>query len=191
MMSQFLDPGSIATGGVTPVVNGVEQRNIGVSASAIQQVKINHNPYAADFSRPGRGRIEILTKPASQEYHGTLNVLFRDQVFNARDAFALTRPATQRRIFEGSLLGPLGGSKRNSFLISVDRRETDSEEVVFAETLAGPTAKMSPIRDAPRRFRPASRISSATPISAPGAPAIFTIRKGTTVWAARCYPKPE
>jgi Carboxypeptidase regulatory-like domain/TonB dependent receptor len=144
MMSQFLDPGSVATGGVTLVVNGMEQRNIGVSASAIQQVKINQNPYAADFSRPGRGRIEILTKPASQEYHGTLNVLFRDQVFNARDAFALTRPATQRRIFEGSLLGPLGGSKRNSFLISVDRRETDSEEVVFAQTLAGPDRQNVP-----------------------------------------------
>ena len=67
MMSQFLDPGSVSTNGVTLVVNGMEQRNIGVSASAIQQVKINQNPYAADFSRPGRGRIEILTKPASQD----------------------------------------------------------------------------------------------------------------------------
>src|SRR3974377_392706 len=98
----------------------MEQRNTGVPAPAIQQVKINQNPYAADFSRPGRGRIEILTKQAEQENPGTFNVLFRAQVFNARDAFALTRPATQRRIFEGSLLGPLGGSKRNSFLISVD-----------------------------------------------------------------------
>jgi len=137
MVSQFLDPGSVATGGVTLVVNGMEQRNIGVTASAIQQVKINQNPYAADFSRPGRGRIEILTKPASQDFHGTFDFLFRDHVFNGRDAFALTKPATQRRIFEGSLLGPLGASKRNSFLISVDRRETDAQSVVFADTLSG------------------------------------------------------
>jgi hypothetical protein len=144
MMSQFLDPGSVSTNGVTLVVNGMEQRNIGVSASAIQQVKINQNPYAADFSRPGRGRIEILTKPASQDFHGTLNVLFRDQVFNARDPFALSRPPTQRRIFEGSLLGPLGASKRNSFLISVDREETDAQSVVFAATLAGPARQNVP-----------------------------------------------
>jgi hypothetical protein len=144
MMSQFLDPGSVSTNGVTLVVNGMEQRNIGVSASAIQQVKINQNPYAADFSRPGRGRIEILTKPASQDFHGTVNVLFRDQVFNARDPFALTRPPSQRRIFEGSLLGPLGASKRNSFLISVDREETDAQSVVFAETLAGPDRQNVP-----------------------------------------------
>src|SRR5437879_3658707 len=49
-MSQFLDPGSIATGGATLIVNGMEQKNIGVSASAIQQVKINQNPYSAEFS---------------------------------------------------------------------------------------------------------------------------------------------
>jgi hypothetical protein len=144
MMSLFLDPGSVATGGVALVVNGMEQRNIGVSASAIQQVKINQNPYAADFSRPGRGRIEILTKPASQDYHGTLNILFRDHVFNARDPFALTKPPTQRRIFEGSLLGPMGSSKKNSFLISVDREETDAQSVVFAETLAGPARQNVP-----------------------------------------------
>jgi hypothetical protein len=144
MVSQFLDPGSVSTNGVTLVVNGMEQRNIGVTASAIQQVKINQNPYAADFSRPGRGRIEILTKPASQDFHGTLNVLFRDQVFNARDPFALTRPPTERRIFEGSLLGPLGASKRNSFLISVDREETDAQSVVFAETLSGPDRQNVP-----------------------------------------------
>src|SRR3977135_4299031 len=70
-MSQFLDAGAIGTGGVTLVVNGMEQRNIGVTASAIQEVKINQNPYSAEFSRPGRGRIEVITKPASQVYHGT------------------------------------------------------------------------------------------------------------------------
>ena len=65
-ISQFLDPGSIGTNGVTLVVNGMEQRNIGVSASAVQQVKINQNPYSAEFQRPGRGRIEVITKPSSQ-----------------------------------------------------------------------------------------------------------------------------
>ncbi len=83
-ISQFLDPGSIGTNGVTLVVNGMEQRNIGVSASAVQQVKINQNPYSAEFQRPGRGRIEVITKPSSQVYHGTLNFLFRDYRLNAR-----------------------------------------------------------------------------------------------------------
>jgi hypothetical protein len=136
-MSQFLDPGSIGTGGVTLVVNGMEQKNIGVSASAIQQVKINQNPYSAEFSRPGRGRIEVLTKPSSQAYHGAFNFLFRDNHLNARDPFAATRPPEQRRIYEGSLIGPLGRSGKNSFLLSVNREEQDLQAIVFAYTPQG------------------------------------------------------
>jgi hypothetical protein len=136
-MSQFLDPGSVAAGGVTLVVNGMEQRNVGVTASAIQQVKINQNPYSAEFSRPGRGRIEVITKPSSQEYHGTFNFLFRDYHLNARDPFSAVRPPEQKRIYEGSLLGPLGHSKKNSFLISVNREEQDLQAVVYAVTLQG------------------------------------------------------
>jgi hypothetical protein len=136
-MSQFLDPGSIATGGVALVVNGMEQKSIGVSASAIQQVKINQNPYSAEFSRPGRGRIEILTKPESQVYHGSLNVLFRDYRMNARDPFAASRPQEQRRIFEGNLVGPLGKSGKNSFLISANREEQDLQAIVFASAPSG------------------------------------------------------
>ena len=136
-MSQFLDAGSIGTGGVTLVVNGMEQRNVGVSASAIQEVKINQNPYSAEFSRPGRGRIEVITKPSSQVYHGAFNFLFRDYHLNARDPFAVERPPEQRRIYEGSLFGPLGHGKKNSFLISVNREEQDLQAVVYALTPQG------------------------------------------------------
>lgn len=136
-ISQFLDPGSIGTNGVTLVVNGMEQRNIGVSASAIQQVKINQNPYSAEFQRPGRGRIEVITKPSSQAFHATLNFLFRDYHLNARDPFAADRAPEQRRIYEGSLMGPLGHTRKNSFLLSFDREEEDLQAVVFAYTPTG------------------------------------------------------
>lgn len=136
-MTQFLDPGSVGTNGVTLVVNGMEQRNIGVSASAIQQVKINQNPYSAEFSRPGRGRIEILTKPGGAVYHGTFNFLFRDSVLNARDPFALSRAPERRRIYEGSLTGPFGRGGRTSFLLTANREEQDQQSVVFADTPGG------------------------------------------------------
>lgn len=136
-MSQFLDAGSVGTSGATLVVNGMEQTNIGVTASAIQEVKINQNPYSAEFSRPGRGRIEVILKPDSPVYHGTANFLFRDSSLDARDPFAAVRPPEQKRIYEASLLGPLGHSKKNSFLISVDREEQDLQSIVFASTLQG------------------------------------------------------
>lgn len=137
-MSRFLDAGSIATGGTTIIVDGVEASRALVSASAIQEVKINQDPYSAEYPRPGRSRIEIITKPGSPDFHGTVNFLFRDSHLNARDPFALTRPPEQRRIFEGSLTGPVGSGGKTSFLISANREEEDLQAVVFADGVTGP-----------------------------------------------------
>jgi hypothetical protein len=136
-MSRFLDPGSVGTNGVSLVVNGMEVNNLGVSPSAIKEIKINQDPYAAEFQRPGRGRIEVITKPGSPEYHGTFNFIFRDAHLNARDPFALTRAPEQRRIYEGVLTGPVLHSKKSSFLISVSRREEDLQSVVYAQGVSG------------------------------------------------------
>jgi hypothetical protein len=136
-MSRFLDPGSVGTNGVTLVVNGMEVNNLGVSPSAIKEIKINQDPYSAEYQRPGRGRIEVTTKPGSPEYHGTFNFIFRDAHLNARDPFAITRPPEQRRIYEGYLSGPIRSSKKTSFLFSVSRKEEDLQSVVVAEGSAG------------------------------------------------------
>jgi outer membrane receptor protein involved in Fe transport len=136
-MSRFLDPSSVGTGGATLVVNGMEVNNLGVSSSAIKEIKINQDPYSAEFQRPGRGRIEVTTKPGSTDYHGTFNFIFRDAHLNARDPFALTRPPEQRRIYEGFLSGPIRHSKKTSFLISINRNDEDLQSVVFAQGLLG------------------------------------------------------
>jgi len=80
-LSRFLDPGAIGAGGPTIVVNGMEVSALRVSASAIQQIKINQDPYSSEFMRPGRGRIDIITKPGGQEYSGAVNLRFRDSAF--------------------------------------------------------------------------------------------------------------
>jgi hypothetical protein len=136
-MSRFLDPGSVGTTGATLVVNGMEVNNLGVSSSAIKEIKINQDPYSAEFQRPGRGRIEVTTKPGSTNYHGTFNFIFRDARFNARDPFAITRPPEQRRIYEGYLSGPIRRSKKTSFLLSLNRNDEDLQSVVFAQGPAG------------------------------------------------------
>ncbi len=136
-LSRFLDAGSVATGGVSLIVDGVEATKAGVSASAIQEIKINNNPYSSEFSRPGRSRIEIITKAGSEQYHGEANFVFRDQHLNGREAFALTRPAEQRRIYEGSLIGPLVNGKTTSFLLTFDHEANDFQAIVYANTPSG------------------------------------------------------
>jgi hypothetical protein len=148
-MSQFLDQSAVGTSGVQTIVNGVEVSSVNVSTSAIQEVRINQNPYSAEYARPGRGGIEIITKEATSDYHGTFNFAFRDSALNARDPFALVRAPEQRRIFEGAIGGPVGQSKTTSFMISWHRLEEDLESIVFAEGLSGPIQESvpSPKRD--------------------------------------------
>ena len=62
-LTPFLDPGSSSAGGITILVDGVEMKGPTVSPSAIAEVRTNSDPYSAEFGRPGRGRIDIITKP--------------------------------------------------------------------------------------------------------------------------------
>ena len=135
-MSRFLDDNAIGTNGVTLVVNGIEANGPGVTASAVQEVRINNNPYSARFSRPGRARLEIITKGGSPEYHGSLNFLFRDSVFDASNAFAVVKPPERRQYYEGSVTGPVGHSKRTSFLLSLDEDVNDQQAIVDPDALA-------------------------------------------------------
>jgi len=135
-MSRFLDDNATGTNGVTLVVNGIEANGPGVTPSAIQEVKINNNPYSARFSRPGRARLELVTKGGTPTYHGSLNFLFRDSVFDASNAFAVVKPPERRQYYEGSVTGPIGHSKHTSFLLALDEDLQDQQAVIDAEAIA-------------------------------------------------------
>ncbi len=137
MLTPFLDQTGVATGGVTIIVDGVEMKGTGVSASAIAEAHINNDPYSAETNRPGRGRIEIITKPGSPQFHGTLNFTFRDAVFDAKNYFAIAKPFEQKRIYEGSITGPLRFDRKTTFLLSGTRQEDNLQSVVHAATQAG------------------------------------------------------
>src|SRR6266702_2588961 len=117
-LTPFLDASSGSSGGVTLIVDGVEMKSVGVSPSSIQEVRINNDPYSSEFTRPGRGRIEITTKPGSQLYHGEADFLIRDATFNAKNRFAVTRPPEARRLFDGHITGPVGHGGHTNFIAS-------------------------------------------------------------------------
>jgi len=136
-LSRFLDAGSLGNGGVTVVVNGMEVAGLNVSASAVSQIRVNQDPYSAEYSRPGRGRIEILTKPGSQKFSGEVNGLVRDSHFNARNALADSKPPERRRITEGFFGGPLGTSGKTSFMLSANDERYDNQAFIYAIGPAG------------------------------------------------------
>ena len=115
-------------------VGGFRERGRIPPKEAIQMIRINANPFAAEFSEPGYARIEIVTKPGSDTFHGGFRLNFNDESLNARNAFATTRAPLQTRTYGGNFSGPLIRS-RWGFFMNLDRREQDENEVINATTL--------------------------------------------------------
>ncbi|ADV83621.1 TonB-dependent receptor [Terriglobus saanensis] len=136
-LTPFLDQTGLATSGVSIVVDGVEMKGTGVSVSAISEVRINSDPYSSETSRPGRGRIEIITKPGTAQLHGSLNFTFRDSVTDAINYFAVSKPFEQKRIYEGSITGPVPIDQHTMFLLSGSRSEDNLQSIVHAVTPSG------------------------------------------------------
>jgi hypothetical protein len=131
-MSTFLDSSVSDTGGTGLMVDGVEANRATVSASAIQEIHINQDPYSAQYYWPGRGQMEIITKSTADHYHGQFNFLFRNSAMNAQNALAPTKPFEQRQNYEGHVTGPIPHWKKTSFLGSFNRVLYDQDSVIFA-----------------------------------------------------------
>ncbi|MGA2219548.1 MAG: carboxypeptidase-like regulatory domain-containing protein, partial [Terracidiphilus sp.] len=131
-MSAFLDQNVGDTGGTGLMVDGVEANRATVSASAVQEIRINQDPYSAQYYYPGRGQMEIVTKSAAEHYHGQFNFLYRNSALNAQNALAPTKPFEQRQNYEGHITGPIWHAQKSSFLASFNRVLYDQDSVISA-----------------------------------------------------------
>jgi hypothetical protein len=131
-MSTFLDSSVSDTAGTGLMVDGVEANRATVSASAIKEIRINQDPYSAQYYWPGRGQMEIITKSTADHYHGQFNFLFRDSALNAQNALAPSKPFEQRQNYEGHVTGPIPHVPKTSFLGSFNRVLYDQDSVVSA-----------------------------------------------------------
>jgi hypothetical protein len=137
-MSAFLDQNVSDTGGTGLMVDGVESNRATVSASAVKEIRINQDPYSAQYYWPGRGQMEIITKSTADHYHGQFNFLFRDSALNAQNALAPSKPFEQRQNYEGHITGPIPHAPKTSFLGSFNRVLYDQDSVISA--IVAPTA---------------------------------------------------
>lgn len=101
---------------------------------SIREIRINRNPFSAEYDRLGYGRIEIFTKPGTDKFRGQAFFNFNDEALNSRDPFAPERAPFQRRRYGGNLSGPIV-SKRASFFLDFQRNESDDNEVINAVIL--------------------------------------------------------
>lgn len=117
---------------VSVVVDGVERDGVSLPPSAIAEIKINSDPYSAEFSRLGRRRIEIRTQQAAKEYHGSVAFFARNSALDARNAFAVERLPFSRENLELSLTGPLWAKRHLGFSLGLEWDNSSRNDPVLA-----------------------------------------------------------
>ena len=94
--------------------------------SAIREIRINQNPFSAEFDHIGYGRIEILTKPGTDTLHGRGFLQGNDSAFNTGNPFA-PPPAYHSIQYNGTISGAL--NKKASYFLSVERRDNPDASI--------------------------------------------------------------
>src|SRR5579864_6671986 len=140
-------------------VNGFSGGTLPAKES-IREIRINQNPFSPEFDKLGYGRIEILTKPGSDKFHGTSYFNFGDDNFNSRNPYAQQKAPFLLREFGGNLGGPL--SKKASFFVDVDERNIHNGNIINAVTVDRNTLVENPfstVFEAPQnRLRVSPRV---------------------------------
>jgi hypothetical protein len=113
---------------------------------SIREIRINQNPFSAEFDRLGFGRIEILTKPGTDKFRGNLRFEDSDSAFNSRNPFASNKPDYSNRQFGGNVSGPI--NKRASFFMEFFHRGVQDNAVTNAVYLNPTSFQISPITTA-------------------------------------------
>ena len=97
----------------------------------IRQIRFRTNSFAADNHDAGRVQIEIITRPNVRTWNGNMNANFRNDMFNARDAFATTKTPQNIARVGGGIRGPIVAGK-TSLRLNVDRNQTNTAGNIFA-----------------------------------------------------------
>lgn len=96
--------------------------------SSIREIRINQNPFSAEYDRMGYGRIEILTKPGTDKLHGQFFFNDNHSFLDATNPFAATEPDFSTQLYNGNIGGPIG--KKASYQISAENRHINEATVV-------------------------------------------------------------
>ncbi len=100
--------------------------------SSIREIRVNQNPFSAEYDRLGYGRIEIFTKPGTGALHGEIEAQGNDSAFNSQNPLlaGAPEPPYDSWSLHGSAGGPI--TKTSSYFVSAFSRNQQNENIVKA-----------------------------------------------------------
>jgi hypothetical protein len=100
---------------------------------SIREIRINQNPYSAQYDSMGWGRVEIFTKPGANKLHGELSLNGNNSPFNTRNKFVSEQPPYYSYGAYGNITGPI--SKKASYFFNLERWDNQNNSIIKAEVL--------------------------------------------------------
>lgn len=102
--------------------------------SSILAIRINQNPFSAQYPELGYGRIEVITKPGTDTFHGYFTSQFQDKDLNTSTPFLgaqNVQPPYHTLFFMGNLTGPVRNGM--SFTLSGSRRTIQNNAIIYPQ----------------------------------------------------------
>ena len=118
--------------------------------SSIREIRINQNPFSAEFDRIGYGRIEILTKPGSDKFSGHLNAFGNQSSWNTVDPLVKQQPSYYLWASGGDFSGPL--AKHASFFANVFHIDRQNQAIIDAVDPQNTSATINEALPTPASF---------------------------------------
>ncbi|WP_446741818.1 TonB-dependent receptor domain-containing protein [Silvibacterium acidisoli] len=103
--------------------------------SAIREIRINQNPFSAQYDKLGYGRIEILTKPGTDKFRAQFMGMGNPSQLNTGNPFDKNIPDYYSYQYNGTVSGPI--NKHASYFVSAEHRAIQDDAIVAAYRLQG------------------------------------------------------
>ncbi len=115
--------------------------------SSIREIRVNQNPFSAQYDRLGFGRVEVFTKPGTDKLHGSYQINGNDSSFNTGNPILnqylssgqvpISQPPYHTIFMFGSITGPI--TSKSSFTISGSHRNIQ-DNAIFNGTVLTPSS---------------------------------------------------
>jgi len=114
---------------------------------SIREIRINQNPFSAEYDKIGYGRIEVFTKPGTDKYHGQFLIDGNDSAFNSPNPFGgADQPGYDSELYTGNVGGPI--NKSASFFLDFQHRNINDLGAIDALVLDPTTFTAVPLIEA-------------------------------------------
>src|SRR5580698_2462160 len=100
---------------------------------SIREIRVNSNPFSAEYDTSGYGRVEIFTKAGTDKMHAMVQMNYGDSIWNARNPYSDNKPYYNTQNINANLSGSF--FKKMSVFLDFERRANKNSSLINAQTV--------------------------------------------------------